>query len=86
MTQTIREKSILLAFLLGLFIPGLGLFYAAPIGVAAVGSVVALVTMKLFGWIPLLGKVIMGLVALSSAALSVGYARMHNEGRLTAAG
>ncbi len=80
MTNAKSQKSLLLAFLLGLFLPGLGLFYAAPLGVAAFGSVVALLTIKVFGWIPLVGKVVIGLVALLSAALSVAYAKAYNDG------
>lgn len=80
------EKSILLAFLLGLLLPGLGLFYAAPLGVAAVASVAALLTIKLLGWIPIVGQVIVGLMAICSAALSVGYAQAYNRsgGRVAA--
>jgi hypothetical protein len=73
------QKSILLAFVLGLLLPGVGLFYAAPLGVAAVGSIVALVIYKVFAWIPLIGKVVVSLLALTSAALGVGYAKAYNR-------
>jgi hypothetical protein len=79
MTNTSSGKSVALAFFLGLLLPGLGLFYAAPLGVAAVGSVVALLTIKLLGWIPLVGKVVVAVTALCSAALGVGYAKAYNE-------
>lgn len=79
MTDTKKNKSALLAFILGLLLPGLGLLYAAPWLVAAVGAVFALLTYKLIAWIPIIGPVAWGLVALTSAGLNVLYVRAFNR-------
>jgi len=75
------RKSLALAFILGLVFPGLGLFYSAPWPVALFASVVALLMIKLLGWIPILGALIVGLVGLGSALVGALYAHAHNEGR-----
>ena len=79
MTTSDRKKNLLVAFLLGLLLPGFGLLYAAPWLVAGVASVFAIVAYKMFAWIPLVGSVVMGLLALCSALLSVTYARGFNQ-------
>ncbi len=79
MTTSDKKKNILVAFLLGLLLPGLGLLYAAPWLVAGVASVFAIMAYKMFAWIPLIGSVLMGLMALCSALLSVTYARGFNR-------
>jgi len=79
MTQTDRRKNVLLAFLLGLLLPGLGLLYAAPWLVAVVGTVFAMVIYKMVHWIPLMGSVIIGLMALCSGMLNATYARGFNR-------
>jgi hypothetical protein len=81
MTNSSPSKSLLLAFILGLVFPGIGLFYSAPWKVALAGSVGALATIKIFGWIPLVGAVIVGIVGLVSALGCVLFANAHNEGR-----
>ena len=79
-----HHKSLALAFILGLVFPGLGLFYSAPWPVALLCSVVALLTIKLLGWIPLLGALVVGLVGLGSALMGALYTQAHNEGRTSA--
>jgi hypothetical protein len=74
-----NQKNVVLAFILGLVLPGLGLFYVAPWLVAGIGTVAVLVIYKVLGWIPLLGSVVMALVALVSAGLCVLYARAYNR-------
>jgi hypothetical protein len=77
--STRKQKSLVVGALLGLVFPGIGLFYAAPWVVAGGLTVVALIVWKLLGWIPLLGNVIVGLMALSSGALGALYARQFNQ-------
>ncbi len=85
-----EQKSLLLGFLLGL-IPGLGLFYSAPLRAAAVVTVVIAVVMTVvgwFGWIPIIGPLISGalftMFALASALLGLLYAAAYNRnGRRT---
>ncbi len=85
-----EQKSLVLGFLLGL-IPGLGLFYAAPLRAAAVVTVVIAVVMTVvgwFGWIPIIGPLIGGalftMFALASALLGLLYAAAYNRnGRRT---
>ncbi len=79
MTQTNRKKNVLLAFILGLLLPGLGLLYAAPWLVAVVGTVFALAIHKMFHWIPLVGSVIVGLMAICSGLLNATYAKGFNR-------
>jgi len=79
MSDTKKSKSVLVAFILGLLLPGVGLLYAAPWLVAGLGAVFALLVYKLFAWIPLVGSVVMGLMALTSAGLNVLYARAYNR-------
>lgn len=79
MSQGKKQKSQLAAFLLGMIFPGLGLLYAAPWLVAIFGTVGVLITFKLLGWIPILGQALMGVIALSSGALNLLYARAYNR-------
>ena len=79
------QKSLALGFLLGL-IPGVGLFYAAPIATAALATLfvtVALTVVGWFGWIPLLGWLIGKLafmaLSLASGVLGLLYANAYNK-------
>ena len=74
-----NQKNVVLAFVLGLVLPGLGLLYAAPWAVAGLATLAVVVIYKLLGWIPILGSAIMGVTALCSAALGVLYARVYNR-------
>ena len=56
------------------------MFYSAPWPVALFCSVVALLTIKLLGWIPLVGALVVGLVSVASAVLGALYAQAHNQG------
>ncbi len=79
MSTLTKHKSVTVAFVLGLLLPGIGLAYAAPWLVAAVGTVAVLLIYKLIGWIPLLGSAVMGVVALSSAVFGALYAKAYNQ-------
>ena len=79
------QKSLALGFLLGL-IPGVGLFYAAPIATAALATLFVTVTLTVvgwFGWIPLLGWLIGKLafmaLSLGSGVLGLLYATANNK-------
>lgn len=84
-TTSAPKKSLALGFLLRL-IPGLGLFYAAPFGAAALATAfvaVVLTVVGWFGWIPLLGWLVgkfafMGL-SLGSGVLGLLYANAYNS-------
>jgi hypothetical protein len=77
--MTKKRKNVLVAFLLGLLLPGVGLLYAAPWLVAGLGTVATLLLYKLLGWIPLIGTVVMAVLALVSGALGALYARAYNR-------
>jgi hypothetical protein len=74
-----EKKSILLGFGLGLILPGLGLFYAAPWLVAAGATLVAIVVMKLASIIPLIGWALGGTFALGSGVAGGLYAARYNR-------
>jgi hypothetical protein len=89
-----ERKSVLVGGLLGLFLPGLGLFYAAPFVAAAVLTLVAMAVMApllllssipliglLFGWLKI---IVIGVLALCSSLLGVLYVANYNKkGRRT---
>lgn len=77
--RSAAKRNPLLAFVLGLLLPGLGLLYAAPWLVAAGGTLAVFVIWKLFAWIPLLGTVVVALLALGSGTLNMLYARAYNR-------
>ena len=74
-----QRKSLLAGLLLGLLLPGLGLFYAAPWLVAVLGTVGILLVWKLLGWIPLIGSLVIGTYALGSALLGGLYTAEFNR-------
>jgi hypothetical protein len=74
-----KRKSLLAGILLGLFLPGLGLFYAAPWLLAVLGTVGIILVWKLLGWIPLIGSLVIGTYALGSALLGGLYTAEFNR-------
>jgi len=78
-----RQKSVLLAFVAAFFLPGIGLFYAAPIFSAVVATVACALLMKLAA-LPFVGWAIGVALALSSGAAGALYAKAFNRtGRRT---
>jgi hypothetical protein len=77
-----RHKTPLLAALLGLALPGVGLLYAAPLSAAVFATVATLVSVKMLGALPLVGwllkSVALGICAIVSALLGSKYARVYN--------
>lgn len=77
------EKNLVLGALIALLIPGFGLFYAAPLSVAAVAGMVAIVLGETLSALPLVGAGVGGAAhvffALASAALSIPYVRQYNR-------
>jgi len=74
-----KQKSVLAGVLLGLFLPGLGLAYAGPWLLAALGAVGFVLVWKLLGWIPLIGGLVIGAYALLSALLGGLYTAAFNR-------
>ncbi len=74
-----KRKSLLAGILLGLLLPGLGLFYAAPWLLALLGTVGIILVWKLLGWIPLIGSLVIGTYALGSALLGGLYVAEFNR-------
>ena len=74
-----QRKSVLAGILLGLFLPGLGLAYAGPWLLAALGAVGFVLVWKLLGWIPLIGGLLMGVYAVASALLGGLYTVAFNR-------
>jgi hypothetical protein len=76
-----RTKSAVVGALFGLLLPGIGI-YAAPFSAAVLASLCVLVAVKMVGAIPLLGgllsSIVLGIAALSSAALGAAYAKRYN--------
>jgi hypothetical protein len=82
------KKSAGLAAVLGLLLPGVGLLYAAPVSAAVAATVVTFVSVKMLASLPLIGWLLksvgLGICALASAILGIGYARAYNaHGRRT---
>ena len=77
-----RRKSVAIAALLGL-IPGVGLFYAAPLGSAIAWTVLMWVGLELLAAVPLFGAGLAGLawpaLVIASAILGAKYASRFNE-------
>jgi hypothetical protein len=82
------RKSTALAAALGMFFPGAGLVYAAPVSAAAVVGLVTLVAFHMLAALPLVGWLVstigLGICALASGVLGLLYARQYNRhGRRT---
>jgi hypothetical protein len=77
------EKNAVLGALIALLIPGFGLFYAAPLSVAAVAGMIVIVLGEAVKGLPViggaLGTVAYFAFAVASAALAVPYARQYNR-------
>ena len=76
-------KSAAAGALLGLLFPGVGLLYAAPWTVAALGTVGTLVLVKMFEALPLIGwllsSIALGVCALASALAGMLYTHEYNR-------
>ncbi len=73
-----RQKSVIVAFLAAAFLPGIGLFYAAPLTSALLASIACILLMKL-AVIPFVGWAIGGGVALASGVAGALYASAFNR-------
>ena len=84
------KKSLALGFLLGL-IPGLGLFYSAPLVTAAVATLFVGAVLTIVGWLAiipiigwLVGKLTFAALTFGSALLGLLYTNAYNKnGRRT---
>ncbi len=78
-----KGKSLRVAALVGLLLPGAGLFYAAPLSVAVFGGLLTLVLVHVAAGVPLFGPILssvaLGVCALASSLFAVLYARRYNE-------
>jgi hypothetical protein len=77
------SKSAAAGALLGLMLPGVGLIYAAPWTVAALGTVATLVAVKMFAALPLIGwllsSIALGVCALASGLAGMLYTHEYNR-------
>jgi hypothetical protein len=73
-----KRKRLLFGFLLGLFLPGLGLLYAAPWATAIVATLAAVVLLVL-AKLPLVGGLIGAATAIASAVAGLLYTAEYNK-------
>lgn len=73
-----RQKSVVVAFLAAAFLPGIGLFYAAPFSSALLLTIACILLMKL-AVLPIVGWAIGGAVALASGVAGALYASAFNR-------
>jgi len=73
-----KQKSVIIAFLAAAFLPGFGLFYAAPLTSALLASIACVLLMKLTV-LPFIGWAVGAGVALASGAAGALYASAFNR-------